>query len=59
MDNLDIIVHCKNGDPIAWEGFIKAYGPLAQKIVRRYFSLALEDVENITQNVFIKLFEGD
>lgn len=58
MDNFDFIVQCKKGDSMAWERFIKTYGPLAQKIVRRYFSLALEDVENITQNVFIKLYEG-
>lgn len=58
MDNLDIIDRCKEGDSIAWERFIAAYGPLAQQIVRRYFSLPLEDIENITQNVFIKLYDG-
>jgi len=58
MLDLDTIVQCKKGDSNAWEKFIEFYGPLAQTIARRYFSLTLEDIENITQNVFIKLFEG-
>jgi RNA polymerase sigma-70 factor, ECF subfamily len=58
MLDLDTIVQCKKGDSKSWEKFIKLYGPLAQAIARRYFSLTLEDIENITQNVFIKLFEG-
>lgn len=58
MDKLEIITLCKTGDPKAWEGFIKMYGPLAQNIVRKYCPVGFEDLENITQNVFIKLYEG-
>jgi len=58
MDSLEIIALCKKGDPRAWEGFIKQYGPFAQNIVRKYFPVGLEDLENITQNIFIKLYEG-
>ncbi|MHB8482517.1 MAG: RNA polymerase sigma factor [Nitrospiria bacterium] len=58
MNDLEIISRCVRGDQLAWEEFIKIYGSLAQKILRRYFSLGIQDIENVTQNVFIKLHDG-
>jgi RNA polymerase sigma factor (sigma-70 family) len=58
MDNLEIIYQCRNGDQRAWKNFIEMFGPLAQRIAGRYFSLETEEIDNITQNVFAKLHDG-
>jgi RNA polymerase sigma factor (sigma-70 family) len=49
----DALLH---GDPDAWEEFVRRYGGLIVAAVR---SLALAEVEDLTQDVFVRLCKDD
>jgi len=58
MDVIQTITLCINGDDNAWREFITYYGPIARNICRKFYQLTDEDIDNVTQNVFIKLING-
>lgn len=56
---IPVIKRCIAGDEEAWNIFCNAYSGIAMNILNRHFSsLALNEKEDVIQNVFTKLFRG-
>jgi RNA polymerase sigma factor (sigma-70 family) len=53
----DLIVAARKGDAEAWKALVRRYTPLVNAVTRRY-RLALADAEDVSQMVWLKLFEN-
>jgi len=58
QDVLLVIKGCLDGEERAWNLFVKEFGSVALNILRKFSTLTPQDHENVTQNVFVKLFKG-
>src|SRR5579862_9591490 len=51
----ELIVRAKAGDRSACEAIVDQFGPMVFRLISRFFR-AREDVEDLAQDVFLKLF---
>lgn len=51
----ELIVRAQGGDALAQEAIVKHYSPMVFRLISRFFR-SREDVEDLAQDVFLKLF---
>ena len=53
----ELVRAANNGDSSAWNALVSRYTPLVESVTRRY-RLSLSDAEDVSQVVWLRLFEN-
>jgi len=56
-DETDLVARCRKGDDDAWRELVDRFGPKVYAIAY-HFTLKREDAEELSQEIFLKLFEN-
>jgi RNA polymerase sigma-70 factor, ECF subfamily len=56
-DEKDLVDRCRKGDDDAWRDLVDRFGPRVYAIAY-HFTLKREDAEELSQEIFLKLFEN-
>jgi RNA polymerase sigma-70 factor (ECF subfamily) len=56
-DEKDLVARCRKGDDDAWRELVDRFGPKVYAIAY-HFTLKREDAEELSQEIFLKLFEN-
>jgi RNA polymerase sigma-70 factor (ECF subfamily) len=56
-DEKDLVARCRQGDDDAWRELVDRFGPKVYAI-SYHFTLKREDAEELSQEIFLKLFEN-
>jgi RNA polymerase sigma-70 factor, ECF subfamily len=56
-DEKDLVARCRKGDDDAWRELVDRFGPKVYAI-SYHFTLKREDAEELSQEIFLKLFEN-
>jgi RNA polymerase sigma-70 factor, ECF subfamily len=56
-DEKDLVERCRKGDDDAWRDLVDRFGPRVYAIAY-HFTLKREDAEELSQEIFLKLFEN-
>jgi RNA polymerase sigma-70 factor (ECF subfamily) len=57
IDEKDLVARCRKGDDDAWRELVDRFGPKVYAI-SYHFTLKREDAEELSQEIFLKLFEN-
>jgi len=57
IDEKDLVARCRKGDDDAWRELVDRFGPKVYAIAY-HFTLRREDAEELSQEIFLKLFEN-
>lgn len=57
IDEQDLVARCRKGDDDAWRELVDRFGPKVYAI-SYHFTLKREDAEELSQEIFLKLFEN-
>jgi RNA polymerase sigma-70 factor, ECF subfamily len=57
IDEKELVAHCRQGDDDAWRELVDRFGPKVYAIAY-HFTLKREDAEELSQEIFLKLFEN-
>jgi RNA polymerase sigma-70 factor (ECF subfamily) len=57
IDEQDLVTRCRKGDDDAWRELVDRFGPKVYAI-SYHFTLKREDAEELSQEIFLKLFEN-
>ncbi|HTR02359.1 MAG TPA: sigma-70 family RNA polymerase sigma factor [Thermoanaerobaculia bacterium] len=56
-DEKDLVARCRRGDDDAWRDLVDRFGPRVYAIAY-HFTLKREDAEELSQEIFLKIFEN-
>ena len=56
-DDKDLVARCREGDDDAWRDLVDRFGPRVYAIAY-HFTMKREDAEELSQEIFLKLFEN-
>jgi RNA polymerase sigma-70 factor (ECF subfamily) len=57
IDEKELVARCRKGDDDAWRELVDRFGPKVYAIAY-HFTLKREDAEELSQEIFLKLFEN-
>ena len=57
IDEKDLVARCRKGEDDAWRELVDRFGPKVYAIAY-HFTLKREDAEELSQEIFLKLFEN-
>lgn len=57
IDDKDLVARCREGDDDAWRDLVDRFGPRVYAIAY-HFTMKREDAEELSQEIFLKLFEN-